>query len=237
MTIENLKQIIEAVLFAFDEPLSAVKLQNLFESEKPQTTEIREAIEALKKDYEGHALELIEVSSGYRFQVKKDFSSFVKKLWEQKPPRYSRALLETLALVAYRQPITRGEIEEVRGVVVSTNIMKILLDRNWIKIVGTKNVPGHPSLYGTTKEFLDYFNLKKLSDLPPLKEWMDIDGAEERLQQMGLTLEELKPSVTDVEAIHESPDDELPNDELFDDESSDVGAIHELPDDEIETHQ
>ena len=164
MTIENLKQIIEAVLFAFDEPLSAVKLQNLFESEKPQTTEIREAIEALKKDYEGHALELIEVSSGYRFQVKKDFSSFVKKLWEQKPPRYSRALLETLALVAYRQPITRGEIEEVRGVVVSTNIMKILLDRNWIKIVGTKNVPGHPSLYGTTKEFLDYFNLKKFSD-------------------------------------------------------------------------
>jgi len=196
MATENLKQIIEAALFAFNEPLTALKLQNLFDrNEKPEIAEIRAAIEELKSDYEGHALELVEVGSGCRFQVKKDFSPFIRKLWEQKPPRYSRALLETLSLIAYRQPITRGEIEDVRGVVVSTSMMKTLLDRNWVKIVGTKNVPGHPSLYSTTREFLDYFNLKKLSDLPPLKEWVDIEGAEERLQQMGLTLEELKPQV------------------------------------------
>jgi segregation and condensation protein B len=177
MTEQELKRILESVLFAADEPVSINQLQGIFaEDNMPEADAIKSAIASLQDDYADHSLELREVSSGYRFQVKQDYANWVAKLWEEKPARYSRATLETLALIAYRQPITRGEIEEVRGVSVSTQIIKTLQDREWIKVVGHRDVPGKPALYATTKEFLDYFNLKSLQDLPPLAELRDIDS-------------------------------------------------------------
>ncbi|MCH9744690.1 MAG: SMC-Scp complex subunit ScpB, partial [Gammaproteobacteria bacterium] len=158
---ENILQILEAALFAAGEPLNLERLALMFdESDRPSNKELRDAIASLTKFYEDRGVELVEVASGFRFQSRVDYAPWLKKLWEKKPPRYSRALLETIALVVYRQPITRGEIEDVRGVVVSSNIMKTLLEREWVKIVGHKDVPGKPALYATTKQFLDYFNLK-----------------------------------------------------------------------------
>lgn len=177
MTEQELKRIIESVLFAADEPVSLKQLQGVFgDDNPPETKAIKSAIAGLQEDYADHSLELREVGSGYRFQVKQDYAGWISKLWEEKPARYSRATLETLALIAYRQPITRGEIEEIRGVSVSTQIIKTLQDREWIKIVGHRDVPGKPALYATTSEFLDYFNLKSLQDLPPLAELRDIDS-------------------------------------------------------------
>jgi segregation and condensation protein B len=134
---------------------------------------VKKALDALASDYEGRGIELREVASGYRVQIKRSMSDWLMPLWEERAPRYTRALLETLALIAYRQPITRGEIEEVRGVVVSTNIIRTLLERNWVRVVGYRDVPGKPAMLGTTREFLDYFGLKKLEDLPPLSEIKD----------------------------------------------------------------
>ncbi|MGD8796653.1 MAG: SMC-Scp complex subunit ScpB [Thiohalophilus sp.] len=177
MTEQELKRIIESVLFAADEPVSMKQLQGVFgDDNSPETSAIKSAIASLQEDYADHSLELREVGSGYRFQVKQDYAGWISKLWEEKPARYSRATLETLALIAYRQPITRGEIEEIRGVSVSTQIIKTLQDREWIKIVGHRDVPGKPALFATTSEFLDYFNLKSLQDLPPLAELRDIDS-------------------------------------------------------------
>ncbi|MGD8407796.1 MAG: SMC-Scp complex subunit ScpB [Thiohalophilus sp.] len=177
MTEQELKRIIESVLFAADEPVSLKQLQGVFgDDNPPETSAIKSAIASLQEDYADHSLELREVGSGYRFQVKQDYAGWISKLWEEKPARYSRATLETLALIAYRQPITRGEIEEIRGVSVSTQIIKTLQDREWIKIVGHRDVPGKPALFATTSEFLDYFNLKSLQDLPPLAELRDIDS-------------------------------------------------------------
>lgn len=177
MTEQELKRIIEAILFAADDPVNLSQLQAVFaEDDGPDTDAIKAAIAALQDDYTEHSLELREINSGYRFQVKQDYANWVAKLWEEKPSRYSRAVLETLALVAYRQPITRGEIEEVRGVSVSTQIIKTLQEREWVKVVGHRDVPGKPALYATTHEFLDYFNLKSLQDLPPLAELRDIDS-------------------------------------------------------------
>jgi segregation and condensation protein B len=177
MTEQELKRIIESVLFAADEPVSLKQLQGVFgDDNPPETSAIKSAIASLQEDYADHSLELREVGSGYRFQVKQDYAGWISKLWEEKPARYSRATLETLALIAYRQPITRGEIEEIRGVSVSTQIIKTLQDREWIKIVGHRDVPGKPALFATTTEFLDYFNLKSLQDLPPLAELRDIDS-------------------------------------------------------------
>jgi segregation and condensation protein B len=177
MTEQELKRIIESVLFAADEPVSLQQLQGVFgDDNPPETSAIKSAIASLQEDYADHSLELREVGSGYRFQVKQDYAGWISKLWEEKPARYSRATLETLALIAYRQPITRGEIEEIRGVSVSTQIIKTLQDREWIKIVGHRDVPGKPALFATTSEFLDYFNLKSLQDLPPLAELRDIDS-------------------------------------------------------------
>jgi segregation and condensation protein B len=136
----------------------------------------------MEEDYQARGYELKQVASGYRLQVKQEFSTWVGRLWEEKPARYTRALLETMALIAYRQPITRGEIEEVRGVSVSSNIIKTLLERDWIKVLGHKDVPGKPTLYGTTKEFLDYFNLKKLDELPTLAEIRDLDSIHPELE-------------------------------------------------------
>jgi len=145
------------------------------ENERPTKDEIRQVLKLLQDDYQGRGIELKEVASGYRMQVRQDYAAWVGRLWEEKPARYSRALLETLVLIAYRQPITRGEIEEIRGVSVSTQIAKTLLDREWIRVLGHKDVPGKPAMYGTTKEFLDYFNLKNLDDLPPLSDIKDLD--------------------------------------------------------------
>jgi len=184
MEIKKLKNILEAVLLATDRCLTVVQLEALFEldEERPTRDEIRKALHEMAEDYESRGYELKEVASGYRLQVRQDYATWVGRLWEEKPARYTRALLETMALIAYRQPITRGEIEEVRGVSVSSNIIKTLLERDWIKVLGHKDVPGKPSLYGTTKEFLDYFNLKSLDQLPTLAEIRDLDSIHPELE-------------------------------------------------------
>ena len=177
MELEKLKPILEALFSASDKPLSVNQLFEMFvgDNEQPGKDEIRQAIQQLIEKYEHCGFELKQVASGYRFQVRADFETWVVRLWEQKPPRYSRALLETLALIAYRQPITRGEIEDIRGVSVSSSIINTLQERDWIKSLGHKEVPGRPTLYGTTNAFLDYFNLKSLNELPTLAEIRDID--------------------------------------------------------------
>ena len=173
---EKLKNIIEAALLAAGGPLSLDMMLTLFlDEEQPEKKELREVLDQLKQDYEGRGIEVVEVGSGWRIQVVEEVSLWVSRLWTERAPRYSRALMETLALIAYRQPITCGDIEDIRGVSVSTNIIKTLLEREWVRVVGTRDVPGKPSLYGTTREFLDYFNLKTLDELPPLAEIRDLD--------------------------------------------------------------
>ena len=176
ITEQQLKNIVEAALLAAGEPLNVERLLSLFEEEgRPEKKAIVAAIEALQADCEGRGIELRELGSGYRYQARSEVSRWVSRLWEERAPRYSRALLETLALVAYRQPITRAEIEDIRGVAVSSSIMKTLLERGWVRIIGHRDVPGRPGLYASTKEFLDYFNLKSLDELPTLSELKDID--------------------------------------------------------------
>jgi segregation and condensation protein B len=154
--------------------MSVEQLQNLFDGRSvPEKAQIRQAINDLLDDYENRGITISEVASGFRIQVKTDMADRLEKLWEERSPRYSRALFETLALIAYRQPMTRGEIEEIRGVSVSTNIVRSLLEREWIRVVGHRDVPGRPAMFGTTKLFLDYFGLKKLDDLPPLADLSD----------------------------------------------------------------
>lgn len=166
--------ILEAALMVAEGPLTSDQLFRLFmpgELDAEQgRSQIKEALTELANAYAERGVELIRVASGYRFQARQDYSPWVSRLWEEKPPRYTRALLETLAIIAYKQPVTRGDIEQIRGVGVSQNIMRTLLEREWIRAVGQKEVPGRPSIYGTTKEFLDYFSLSKLSELPPLDE-------------------------------------------------------------------
>lgn len=172
----NVKHIVEAALLASGKPLSIDRLLTLFlDEEQPDRQIIREVLESLQQEYEGRGIEVREVSTGWRIQVRKEYAPWVSRLWEEKPGRYSRALLETLSLIAYRQPITRGEIEDVRGVAVSTNIIKTLLERDWVRVVGHRDVPGRPSLYATTREFLDYFGLKSLDELPTLAELKELD--------------------------------------------------------------
>ena len=177
MDNEKLKPVLEALFAASDKPLSVNQLFELFvgDIDQPGKDDIRKAIEDLTEKYQHGGIELKQVASGFRLQVRSDFETWVARLLEQKPPRYSRALMETLALIAYRQPITRGEIEDIRGVSVSTNIIRTLEERDWVKSLGHKEVPGRPTLYGTTREFLDYFNLKSLNELPTLAEISDID--------------------------------------------------------------
>lgn len=173
---QKLKNIIESALFASSEPLNIDRLLALFEEDElPERDQVKEVINTLQQECEGRGIELKEVSRGFRFQARTDVSRWVSRLWEERAPRYSRALLETLALVAYRQPITRAEIEDIRGVAVSSSIMKTLLERGWVRIVGHRDVPGKPAMYASTREFLDYFNLKSLDDLPTLAELRDID--------------------------------------------------------------
>ncbi|MDH3265634.1 MAG: SMC-Scp complex subunit ScpB [Gammaproteobacteria bacterium] len=174
MDATEIKHFIEAALLAAGRPLSVDQIQGLFDGRMtPEKAEIRQAIATLNDEYEERGIIVTEVASGFRMQIKSGMADQLQKLWEERPPRYSRALFETLALVAYRQPITRGEIEEVRGVAVSSNIIRTLLERDWVRVVGHRDVPGRPEMFATTKIFLDYFGLRKLDDLPPLADLSD----------------------------------------------------------------
>ena len=223
--ISQLSRILEGALFAADKPLSLDQMLALFpEEQQPEKKTLRDTLAQLQTDYEKRGIELKELGSGWQFQACPDLAQWVGRLWEERPPRYSRALLETLALVAYRQPITRGEIEEVRGVVVSTNIMRTLLEREWVRVVGHKDVPGHPALYATTKQFLDYFGLSRLEELPSLSEIADIDtlgkNLEEKLQEAGEDTEgEQESSDEESEVVAETTESELM---LNDDEAEDL---------------
>ncbi|MCF6190210.1 MAG: SMC-Scp complex subunit ScpB [Cocleimonas sp.] len=176
MQTDKLKKILEAILISGDKPLSVEKLLGFFETEDlVNRNDVKEALKDLQTAYESHGFELVETASGFRFQTKEDYKQWVTQHWDEKPAKYSRALLETLALIIYRQPITRAEIEDVRGVAVSSHIIKTLQERDWIRIVGHKEVPGRPALLGTTRQFLDYFNLKSLDEMPSLSEIQDIE--------------------------------------------------------------
>ena len=192
----QLIKIIEGVLLAAGKPVSIDKLLSLFglEDVQPTRESIRDALSVIGDNCEERGFELKQVASGYRFQVRQELSPWVNRLWEERPQKYSRALLETLAIIAYRQPMTRGEIEEIRGVSVSSSITRTLLEREWVRIVGHRDVPGKPALYATTKQFLDYFNLKRLDELPTLSEIQD--------------LSELVPELALADPATESPEDE-----------------------------
>lgn len=177
-----LKPIIEATLLAAGQPLTIAQLAELFdEGARPTHTALAQVLESLAADCAERGVELVEVASGFRYQVKAEVHAHVARLWTERQSKYSRAMLETLALIAYRQPITRGEIEAVRGVAVSTQIVKTLEEREWIRVIGHRDVPGRPALYGTTRSFLDYFNLKSLDELPTLAEIRDLDAMEPEL--------------------------------------------------------
>ena len=207
---DQLKRIVEASLLAAAQPLSLAQLSALFgETETPSHDDLARAIAELTEECANRGVELKEVASGFRYQVRPDVHTWVARLWTERQTRYSRALLETLALIAYRQPITRGEIEQIRGVAVSTNIIKTLEEREWVRVVGYRDVPGKPALFGTTRMFLDYFNLKSLDELPPMAEIREIEDFDPQL-----TLGPVAPA--DAEATEESamlPDTAAANDE------------------------
>jgi segregation and condensation protein B len=226
MTIEQkkLKNIIEAALFAVGKPMSLEQISKLFEDQqRPSNTAIKEAIASLQQDVENRGIELMEVASGYRYQSRQDYSEWLSRLWEEKPAKYSRAALETLALIAYRQPVTRAEIEDVRGVGVSSSIIKTMLEREWIRVVGHRDVPGRPALYATTKQFLDYFNMKSLEELPSLAEIKDLEELNPELDLPNPDDErEIKPQPTEDGDGEALSNDTLAADELVDDEPSSV---------------
>ena len=185
--IDNkVKMVVEGLLLASARPLTIANIANVFEEkERPDGKELRSIMEVISEECNDRGFELKEVASGYRFQVKQELSEWIGKLWEEKPPRYTRALLEILSLIAYKQPITRGDIEEVRGVSVSPNIIRTLIDREWVRVVGHRDVPGRPAMFATTKQFLDYFNLKSLQDLPPLSEIKELEKSVEEVDLSG----------------------------------------------------
>lgn len=206
----QIKNIVEAALMVAGRPLNVDGLLGVFgDGARPERGEIREAVDALREDYAGRGIEVVEVASGYRIQASADLSDWLSRLWQERPPRYSRALLETLALIAYRQPITRGEIEDVRGVSVSSNIIRTMLERNWIRVVGHRDVPGKPEMFGTTREFLDYFGLRRLDELPSLAELRDLDSLNVELD-LGLPAYELpEESGIGVDTIDADSDPEM----------------------------
>jgi segregation and condensation protein B len=176
MSETYVRNVIEAALLAAGRPLAATELAELFdENARPPIAEVRAALAELVTEYEHRGIQIKETANGFRVQVRRELAGEISRLWPERPPRYSRAMLETLALIAYRQPITRAEIESVRGVTVSSDIVKTLIERNWVRIVGTRDVPGHPELLGTTREFLDYFGLRSLDELPSLAALKDMD--------------------------------------------------------------
>jgi segregation and condensation protein B len=183
MDNEQLKYIVEVALLAAGRPLDLNELQSLFgEDHPPGKDNLRTAIADLQHDYANRGIAVQEVASGFRIQVRPGMSGWLARLWEERTPRYSRALMETLAIIAYRQPVTRGDVEDIRGVGVTTNIMRSLLERNWIRVLGFRDVPGKPAIYGTTLDFLDYFGLKKLDDLPPLADLKDLEAFTAQLE-------------------------------------------------------
>jgi segregation and condensation protein B len=231
----EIKHFIEAAILAAGRPLNVDQLQNLFDGRMtPEKSEIRQAIATLNEEYEQRGISIVEVASGFRVQVKSGMADQLQKLWEERPPRYSRAMFETLALIAYRQPITRGEIEEIRGVAVSSNIVRTLLERDWCRVVGHRDVPGRPEMFATTKYFLDYFGLKKLEDLPPLVDLSDWESL--RVQ---LNLPEVEEDTSEDDApVHEIPvlypevgEDEDEDDEVDEnDEDDEELVVSEWPD-------
>jgi segregation and condensation protein B len=249
MKIEDLqlvKRIFEGALMAAERPLQRRDLTALFDDlETPADALVDQALVELDSDCEARGYELKRVASGYRYQVKQDLSRWVNKLWQERAPRYSRALLETMSLVAYRQPITRGEIEQIRGVAVSTQIVKTLLEREWIKSVGYRDAPGRPAIYATTRQFLDYFNLKSLDQLPPLAEIRDLNTISRELN-IDLPVEDIKPANDEsneadivtlpVTPAVENTDVEAVDIEVIDDEAADVeGHEVEATDSDVET--
>jgi segregation and condensation protein B len=195
----DIKHIVEAILFAAQKPMTVKQIQQVFpEIEQPELDEIEVAIEAIGIDYQPRPIELKQVASGYRFQVRPALSHWVSRLFEEKPPRYSRALLETLAIIAYRQPVTRGDIEDIRGVGVSSSIIQTLLEREWVRVVAHKEVPGRPGLYGTTKQFLDYFNITSLNELPTMQQIVNLDVSVES-QPIQEKREEPETEQSDIE--------------------------------------
>ncbi|RCS30302.1 SMC-Scp complex subunit ScpB [Rhodanobacter denitrificans] len=220
MQIEQLKPIIEAALLASTQPMTVQQLGDLFtEADDVGREQIARALEALADDCAGRGIELKEVASGFRYQVRQDVHAWISRMWTERPSRYSRALLETLALIAYRQPITRPEIEQIRGVVVSSNIIKTMEEREWIRVVGYRDVPGKPALFGTTRAFLDYFNLKSLDQLPPLSEIRDMEDPQLRFEPEPLPARIVRDLPID-------PDEETPEAEAppIDPASGDAGS-------------
>lgn len=215
MTPDKKEAIIEAALMVAGEPLPISALQKLFsdEADKPSNSEMKAYLTSLATKYIGSGIELKEVASGFRLQARSEYTPWLSKLWEERPARYTRAFLETLAIIAYKQPVTRAEIEEIRGVTVSTNIMKSLQEREWVKVLGYKEVPGKPAIYGTTKNFLDDFNLKSLTELPTLAEFENFEKQDEKVQiQLALADSNVpNPTCSDVpeEDEIEIADDDL----------------------------
>jgi segregation and condensation protein B len=217
MKDRSLLNVVEAALLAAGRAVSVEQLLELFdERDRPEASDVRAALAELQTEYDGRGIELKEVASGFRIQVRRGISETVSRLLQERPRRYSRALLETLALIAYRQPITRGEIEEIRGVTVNPDIVRTMLERNWIRVVGHREVPGHPELLGTTREFLDYFNLKGLEDLPSLAELRDMDN-------LGVQLE-LPGEVGEPAALEAADGVEATDDDGADDDDTESSA-------------
>ena len=216
----KVKMIIEGLLLAASRPLNLSEIAQVFdEDERPDKKELKKIIEVIEADCSDRGFELQEVASGYRFQVKQELSSWVGKLWDERPPRYTRALLEILALIVYKQPITRGDIEEIRGVSVSPNIIRTLIDREWVRVVGHRDVPGRPAMFATTKTFLDYFNLKSLQDLPPLSEIKELDNSD---SELSLDEELSQSRILDMPDVDDSEGDflTLSEDELLAEEEA-----------------
>jgi segregation and condensation protein B len=223
MESHQLKNVVEAALLAAGKPLTVEQIRELFEEyERPGATEVREALAELVEELKGRAFELVEVAGGWRAQVKSDYAGPVSRLWQERPTRYSRALLETLALIAYRQPITRAEIEDVRGVAVNPNIIRTLSERGWIRVVGHREVPGRPELLGTTRDFLDYFGLASLDQLPSLAELKDMDNVGVQLDLEGSLAMVPAAGRGDIAGPAEAAEGDVPGD---------VGASHEAAND------
>ncbi len=207
----KIQSIVEAALLTVGKPLDVDRIYELFDdTERPTKQDIRQALDNIAESCRDRGFELVRVASGYRFQVKQAFAPWVGRLWEERPQKYSRALLETLSLIAYRQPITRGDIEDIRGVAVSSNIMKTLMERGWVRIVGHKDVPGRPAMYATTRQFLDYFNMQSLEQLPPLSEIRDLEaiGLEIEQQMMSPSEGALPEELSDLPDTNSTFDDE-----------------------------
>src|SRR4029077_7378404 len=228
MSESYVRNVIEAALLAAGTPLPVAELTRLFDdSARPSAQQVRAALAALAAEYSGRGIELKETASGFRIQVRRELAAEISRLWPERAPRYSRALLETLALIAYRQPITRAEIEAVRGVAVNPNIIRTVIERNWVRVVGHRDVPGHPELLGTTREFLDYFSLKSLDELPPLAE---VQAMADINLQLGLAGEEAAAAAPEPAAHSEAGTETADSDESLEDDelSAEGGSTREL---------